>query len=604
MMVPLLALLQFIFFASHMADAISIEDMIFPSPAYTGDKPPSVPLIFKGGVPTADFAIGTPPQNFTGVLDTGSPITWVMSTECRDTGCENVPMSEKFNRAASTTNTAFPSEIELSYLDGTHVHLKPELDTVTLAETYKFPHHLIGEATMVGYPAGFVPAANARIGVGDYSNDILDPKSSKMSKDFNAPVGASLQRRAAGDAHTSTGPTASGSPSFRKRDPNASDNFLWILGDDPSMYTGPLYRLALISGIDSKSSPFWKVPLKGLALQESKKELTLSGGFYGTVSSSTPYIMVPPSMASALNDAIGAKYQAKTRMYTISCAWRKKLPSLVVEFSQGLDAQIPASQYINEYEHIPTGQSEACFSTIVNGPDDHTVYLGGPFFRSYYLGFAVTEKALYVAQSAANTGATLASNGAADQDSTAPALTNTNNPQTPPAIEAPPAQPQQPNANALKSPSAAPQNGGTAAPVGQNAPSSQQNPGSSIGGQDPGSSTAAANNNVDNEMAPNGGISNTDANPTQPSGGNHLKDASVGANPDAATSATSNGIDTGANPGLSTDGSGITASPMGANNAPSGKLAPTSPNQIAPEGSTVASSIGSSPGQAGDQPLN
>ncbi|KAG2219752.1 hypothetical protein INT45_007791 [Circinella minor] len=357
-----------------MVNAISIDDMIFKTPEYIGDKPPSIPLLFQSGVPTAKFSIGTPPQNFTGIFDTGSPITWALSSECRDHGCTNVPISEKFNQKASNTNSPIPTEIDLHYLDGTHVQLKPELDTVTLAKQFQFPRHLIGEVTMIEYPAGFVPAAT-------------------------------------GDAHTSTGPATSGSPNFRKKRgfPTSAINFLWVLGNDPSMYTGPLYKLDLISAADSGTSPFWKVPLKGLSFKN--QEFKLSGGSYGTISSSTPYIMVPPSVAGDINNAIGAHYNEQSRMYTISCSARDYLKPLVIEFSQGLNAVISAIQYINEFNHPPTDssqQEDQCFSTIVNGPDDHTIYLGGPFFRSYYLGFAITELQLNIAQSVVNTGATLA----------------------------------------------------------------------------------------------------------------------------------------------------------------------------------------------------
>ncbi|KAI9264052.1 aspartic peptidase domain-containing protein [Phascolomyces articulosus] len=398
-------LLQLLYFAGNIVDAISIEDMIFKTPPYVGDRPPSIPLLFKSGVPTADFSIGTPPQNFTGIFDTGSPITWAISNKCHDGGCANVPISEKFNQTASTTNTPFPTEIELNYLDGTHVRLIPELDTVTLAKTFQFPRHLVGEATMVDYLPGFVPAANARIGVGEYSTKVLDPDPAKAVEGFNPPVGGGLQRRAAGDAHTSTGPAASGSPNFRKRGPNPSDDFLWVLGDDPTMYTGPLYKLDLINALDNIASPFWKVPLNGLSV--NNLEFKLSDKSYGTVSSSTPYIMVPPSVAATINKAIGAQYNTNTKMYTIACSAQSQLSPLVIEFSQGINAEIPAAKYINEYEQIPTGQSDQCFSTIVSGPDDHTVYLGGPFFQSYYLGFAVTEQAIYVAESVVNTGAKL-----------------------------------------------------------------------------------------------------------------------------------------------------------------------------------------------------
>lgn len=47
--------------------------------------------------------------------------------QCTQSDCANVPMSQKFNRSASTTNDAFDFRFDFSYLDGTRVVLRPEL---------------------------------------------------------------------------------------------------------------------------------------------------------------------------------------------------------------------------------------------------------------------------------------------------------------------------------------------------------------------------------------------------------------------------------------------------------------------------------------------
>lgn len=50
-----------------------------------------------------------------------------MSDQCASNACLAEPYSEKFHANESSTNYKFPLRVDLSYLDGTHVQLKPEL---------------------------------------------------------------------------------------------------------------------------------------------------------------------------------------------------------------------------------------------------------------------------------------------------------------------------------------------------------------------------------------------------------------------------------------------------------------------------------------------
>lgn len=50
-----------------------------------------------------------------------------MSDKCNSSACLSVPDSEKFHAKASSTNFQFPLKVDMNYLDGSHVQLKPEL---------------------------------------------------------------------------------------------------------------------------------------------------------------------------------------------------------------------------------------------------------------------------------------------------------------------------------------------------------------------------------------------------------------------------------------------------------------------------------------------
>lgn len=77
--------------------------------------------------PTLPFSIGNPRQKFIGIFDTSSPLTWVMSEKCNSSACLEVPDNKKYRPDDSSTNFKFPLQVDMTYLDGSHVRVKPEL---------------------------------------------------------------------------------------------------------------------------------------------------------------------------------------------------------------------------------------------------------------------------------------------------------------------------------------------------------------------------------------------------------------------------------------------------------------------------------------------
>ncbi|OBZ87217.1 Pepsin-2B [Choanephora cucurbitarum] len=370
-----------------------------------GKKPPKLPLTYIQGV------VSTPSQEFIGVFDTASSISWVASDQCQSRACLNSFDDRKFHSRESYTNLKFPFFVDLSYIDGTHIRIKPELDVLTFGG-FSLPPHLIGEAFEIDYPKGYLPPANARIGMGGFGS--IDWIKTGLSIDRNAlPLISHIfkNKRAVGDDRFSTGYISSGSENFRKRGPVQSElfeSFAWIVGVDKSLYHGPIYDLSL-APMHGLRSPFWNIPILGIDFQYNNRtsgnttfSFKLASNAYGKVYSSSPMLTVPEEIAEKMNTALGAVYDENLNIYTISCSAYLTAPNLVFRFDDGVHAEIPPEQFIYRLEQ--RSKTKGCYTAIAGGPDSSRIFLGGPFFRSFYLVYQFRNFKVGIAESIAKAG--------------------------------------------------------------------------------------------------------------------------------------------------------------------------------------------------------
>ncbi|KAI8389216.1 aspartic peptidase domain-containing protein [Blakeslea trispora] len=394
--------------AIGLSSILSMEDEIFNFPFF-GKNPPRLLLDYIQGVPTVSFKLGTPPQEFVGIFDTASPISWVASDQCNSKACLSSFDNQAFHARDSFTNLRFPFSIDLTYFDGTHVRINPELDVLTFGG-FSLPPHLIGEAIQIDYPKGYRPPANARIGMGDFGS--IDWLKTRLNIDKTAlPILSQLtkKKRAVGDDRFSTGYVSSGSENFRKRSPLRNglfDSFAWILGVDESLYQGSIFDLPLIP-IRGLHSPFWNIPILGLGFRYNNgtagnKTFPFQSNAYGKIYSSSPMLTIPMNMADEMNTALGATYDASLNLYTISCSAYLTAPHLVFQLKGSIYAEIPPEQFIYRLQH--STEIQGCYTAIAGGPDDSRVFLGGPFFRSFYLVYQFRNLKVGIAESIAKVG--------------------------------------------------------------------------------------------------------------------------------------------------------------------------------------------------------
>eukprot|EP00842_Homolaphlyctis_polyrhiza_P001697 jgi/Hompol1/2528/HPOL_006033-RA len=97
-------------------------------------------------------SIGTPPQEFQVQFDTGSTVSWVRSTACRNSeGC--LPGDISFNPTASSTYKAGNSTQSIIYGDGTRVNCRIVHDVIAVAGV-QLKSNNICIATEITIPTG------------------------------------------------------------------------------------------------------------------------------------------------------------------------------------------------------------------------------------------------------------------------------------------------------------------------------------------------------------------------------------------------------------------------------------------------------------------
>lgn len=165
-----------------------------------------------------------------------------------------------------------------------------------------------------------------------------------------------------------------------------------------------MYELPLIPLLGFRS-PFWKIPVTSFQFlggnnqtYQNNPQYTFPSGAYGKIDSSSPVLTIPSATADKMNSALGAVYNVDTNLYTISCSAYQTAPWIQIQFGVGLQAQIPPSQYIYKFEGVNGG----CYTAIVGGSDNQNIYLGGPFFRSFYLIFHYSGFNVGIAESISN----------------------------------------------------------------------------------------------------------------------------------------------------------------------------------------------------------
>ncbi|KIM90839.1 hypothetical protein PILCRDRAFT_811328 [Piloderma croceum F 1598] len=322
------------------------------------------------GVPLSNFMnaqyfteieLGTPPQIFKVILDTGSSNLWVPSTQCTSIACF---LHSKYDSGASSSYKANGSEFAIQYGSGSMEGFVSQ-DTLTIgdltikgqdfAEATKEP----GLAFAFGKFDGILGLGYDTISV----NHITPPFYSMINKGLlDAPVF-----------------------SFRLGASEQDGGEAIFGGIDDSAYTGK------ISYAPVRRKAYWEVELESVSFGDDTLELENTGA---AIDTGTSLIVLPTDIAEMLNSQIGAT-KSWNGQYEVDCAKVPSLPELSFVFS-GKSYPLKGTDYILEVQ----GTCISAFMGMdINLPGGDLWIIGDVFLRRYFTVYDLGRNAVGFADS-------------------------------------------------------------------------------------------------------------------------------------------------------------------------------------------------------------
>ncbi|XP_008413834.1 napsin-A [Poecilia reticulata] len=250
------------------------------------------------------ISIGTPPQDFSVLFDTGSSNLWVPSIHCAffDLACW---VHRRYNSQKSSTYVKNGTEFAIRYGRGSLSGFISE-DTVSVAGL-SVPGQQFGEAVKQPGITFAVARFDGVLGMAYPSISVA-----KVTPVFDTAMAAKLLPQNIFSVYIS-------------RDPKAAvGGELMLGGTDPQYYTGALHY------VNVTRKAYWQIDMNRV---DVGNQLTLcKGGCQAIVDTGTSLLVGPAAEVRALNKAIGA-LPLLMGEYMIDC---KKIPTLpVVSFNIG-----------------------------------------------------------------------------------------------------------------------------------------------------------------------------------------------------------------------------------------------------------------------------
>jgi saccharopepsin len=323
------------------------------------------------GVPLTNFmnaqyyteiSLGSPPQIFKVILDTGSSNLWVPSVKCTSIACF---LHTKYDSGSSSTYKANGSDFSIQYGSGSMEGFVSNdqlsigdlvIQNQDFAEAIKEP----GLAFAFGKFDGILGLAYDTISV----NHITPPFYSMINSGLlDSPVF-----------------------SFRIGSSEEDGGEAIFGGIDATAYKGE------IDYVPVRRKAYWEVEIEQVSFGDEVLELENTGA---AIDTGTSLIALPTDIAEMLNAQIGAK-KSWNGQYQLDCSKVPSLPELTFHFG-GKPYPLKGSDYILEVQ----GTCISAFTGLdINLPGGSLWIVGDVFLRRYYTVYDLGRNAIGFAQAA------------------------------------------------------------------------------------------------------------------------------------------------------------------------------------------------------------
>jgi hypothetical protein len=312
-------------------------------------------------------SIGSPPQTFSVIFDTGSSNLWVPKVGCKH--CGEIWIwpgnKNKYDNKKSTTYEEDGKDFNIQYGSGSVLGSFSK-DVVTLAKDIEVDNIRFAEISDAG-------GLGVAYTMGKFDG-ILGLGFTSISIDHAPTV-----------FETAIAQGAVASPEFAFFLGDNEESELSFGGYDESKFTGDLHTIKL------DAATYWQIKLDGIDVGDG---IFTSGETTAIVDSGTSLMTGPSADVKKLAEAFGATPNLLGE-YTVDCAKLDSMPDIIFKID-GQDYTIPAKDAIIQAQGTCLFAFMGLDIPQENGPK---WILGDVFMRKYYTVFNVEEKTVSFAPS-------------------------------------------------------------------------------------------------------------------------------------------------------------------------------------------------------------
>ncbi|XP_063064459.1 pepsin A-like [Engraulis encrasicolus] len=300
------------------------------------------------------ISIGTPPQSFTVIFDTGSSNLWVPSVKCSSPACNN---HRKFNPQSSSTFQATQQSFYLQYGRG----------------------KLTGVLGYDNVEVGGIPVKHQSFGLSEAEGSTFDSSEADGILGLGFPSNAAAGSTPVFDNMMSQGLVPNDLFSvYLSR--HGQEGSVVLFGEiDPQYYTGEMYQIPIQTNTPEKQ---WQIKVDSITINGNI--VGCATGCWALVDTGTTNVVGPIGEVNNINGWIGGYPRQKQTISTVSCGNMQYMPDVVFNIN-GESFALPPSAYVSQVSNN-TNKCQTGFYGESMIPPTNWI-LGTVFLRQYYTVF-------------------------------------------------------------------------------------------------------------------------------------------------------------------------------------------------------------------------